>query len=907
MPKNQEKILIIDGNSLFHRAWHAIPPLTTKDGILVNAVYGFTSILLKALKDIKPDFIAMTFDLAEPTFRHKKYKPYKANREKQPDDMYDQMPYVKQIVEALNIPIFEKAGFEADDVIATICELKSVDRPNTLSIVATGDKDTFQLIDENTVVYTLKQGISDTTVFDIKAVKDKFNIKPEQMIDYKAMRGDPSDNIPGVPGIGDKTAVKLLNKFETLEDIYDNIEKNTKKTQELKPRTVKLLTEHKEEAFLAKELVTLVRDVPIDFDILKTKQKEYNKKEIFKLFQKFEFKTLLNKLPQPVQTDLFEQPSIIPEKKERVDYVCVDDDAKFVKFLSELKKQKHFCFDTESTGLDPYSNKLLGISFSWKPKQAYYVVVNKNVLEKLKPVFEDQNIKKIAHNFKFDEKMMHANGIDTQGVYFDTMIASYLLAPNTRAHGLDNLIFNELGHEMIPISDLIGKGKQQLTLDQVKTEKVCEYSCEDADFTYRLYEILKPKLKENNLEKLFHEIEMPQVKILADMERVGVKIDTKLLKNFSKKLKKQLDEIEKQIYDLAGMDFNIKSPVQLKEILFDKLQISTEGVKKIKSGYSTAADVLELLKDKHEIIPLIMQHRELAKLKSTYVDALPKLVNKDDRIHTSYNQTVTATGRLSSSDPNLQNIPIKTELGQTIRKAFIPKKGFKILSADYSQIELRITASVSEDKKMISYFKEGKDIHTATAADINDVKLEEVTKEMRRKAKEINFGIIYGMGPQGLAQRTGITFNEAREFIDKYFATFPNIKKYIDSTIAQTEKDGFVKTLFDRVRPLPEINSGIAVIRNSAQRMAVNAPIQGTAADILKIAMIKVHADLKKVSPESNIILQVHDEIDLEVPEKDINKVAKFLTETMELKNILKVPIVVNVEFGDNWQELIST
>ncbi|MFA6322949.1 MAG: DNA polymerase I [Candidatus Buchananbacteria bacterium] len=905
MAKSQEKFVVIDGNALIHRAWHALPPtLTTKSGEVVNAVYGFTMILLRVLKDLKPDYLAVTFDLAAPTFRHKEFKEYKAQRVKQADELYAQIPRIKEVVRAFNIPIYEKEGFEADDVIATLVCDQAVEK--ILSIIVTGDMDTMQLVDENTQVFTMHKGLSDTLTYDIEEVKRRYGgLTPEQMVDYKALRGDPSDNIPGVKGIGEKGAINLLLEFKTLDNIYKNLD-----SEKISERYQKILAEHKEDAYFSKKMTELVKDVPIDFKLADAKLNGYDLGKVVSLFQELEFKSLIAKLPKELQQgqiasqgafDFSDQPQLVKEKKS--DYHLIKNDKDFAEFLKELSKQKIFVFDTETGGLNPLEDELLGISFCWHDGLAYYLPAQKKYLEEIRPIMADKNVKKCGHNIKFDLQALLTAGVQTQGVHFDSMIASYLTNPGSRQHNLDGLAFTELGYQMQPIEALIGKGKNQITLKAVPIEKVADYSCEDADFTWRLIKPLTKELEEKNNFGLMEKIETPLVEVLVEMERNGIMLDVAFLKKMAKQVDARLEKIEEKIYKLAGVKFNIASPLQLKEILFEKLKISTQGLGRTKTGISTAADELEKLKGQHEIIDYIIEYRELAKLKSTYLDALPKLVDAGGRVHTSFNQTVTATGRLSSSEPNLQNIPIRTELGQKIRQAFIAPNGFKILSADYSQIELRIIASLANDKKMIESFKKGEDIHTRTASEINNVPLEKVTKEMRYAAKAVNFGIIYGQGPHGLAASTGISRSRAMDFIDRYFEVHDDIYNYLENTKVFARQSGWVETLFGRRRYLPEITSSIQPIRAGAERMAINHPIQGTAADLMKLAMIEIYKELPKISAQTKMLLQVHDELVFEVPQKDLKRVADFVKDKMENVYKLRAPIGVEVEAGDNWGE----
>jgi DNA polymerase-1 len=900
MPKKQEKLAIIDGHALIHRAWHAIPPtLTNKSGEMLNAVYGFTAILLKVMKDLKPDYIAVAFDLPKPTFRHEQYDGYKAHREKQADELYAQIPRIREVVAAFNIPIYEQAGFEADDVIATIVKLPEVEKIQ--SIIVTGDMDTLQLVDKNTIVYTANKGIADTIIYDIEGVKKRFDgLTPDNIVDYKALRGDPSDNIPGVRGIGEKGAISLLKDFTTIENLYTNID-----SPKISERYKKLLLESKDNAFLSKQLCQMVHNVPIDFSLKNTKATDYDPKKVFELFQELEFKSLISKLPksEELQAETEEKTESV-KTFTGVDYQLIDDEKAFENFFKKLSTQKQFVFDTETTGLNPYESELLGISFCWQEKQAYYVTAEKTRLEKLKPIFADAKIQKAGHNMKFDIEVLVANGITVDGVWLDTMIASYLINPGSRQHSLDNLAFSELGYQMQPITELIGSGKSQISLKEVPLNQVSDYSCEDADITFRLINPLLKELKKNNNLDLLNNIEMPLILVLATMEAAGILIDTDLLKKLSKEVGADLIKAEKAIYKLAGREFNVASPLQLKVILFEELGIPVHGLGRTKTGVSTAAGELEKLKGQHPIIEHILKFRELAKLKSTYLDALPKLVDKTGRIHTSYNQTIAATGRLSSTDPNLQNIPIRTELGAQIRKAFVAPKDFVILSADYSQIELRIVASLADDKKMIESFQKKEDIHARTAAEINNVPLEKVTKEMRYAAKAVNFGIIYGQGPWGLAESAGITRAEASDFIKRYFEIYQPIKKYLEHSKELASKNGFVETFFGRRRYLPEINASMQQVRAAAERAAINHPVQGTAADLLKLAMIKVHQELPSVSPNSKMLLQVHDELVFEVPKADADKVAQFVIKKMEEVYTLKAPVETNVSVGTNWGEL---
>lgn len=915
MPAKREKFVIIDGNALIHRAFHALPPLSTKKGELVNAVYGFTTILLKVLKDFKPEYIAATFDLAAPTFRHKEYDAYKATRVKAPQELYDQIPRVKDVVRAFNIPIFEKEGFEADDLIGTVSR-KLHGKPIEV-IIVTGDMDTLQLIDDQTKVFTLKKGLGETITFGANEVLERYGLKPDQMIDYKALRGDPSDNIPGVPGIGEKTATELLQAFGTLDALYDAIEKNSSKLKKIKPRVLELLQKNKKSADLSKKLATIILSVPIDFTLNACLTKTYDRQKVVDLFQELEFKSLLMKLPTMSLFQNVEAPeggqqtllAVSHASRKKAKYTVVTTEEQFSDILKKLSAVHRMAVDTETTGLDIIEDKLLGVSMSWKAGEAYYIDVShkdgKVWLDKLRPILEKHDIEKVGHNMKYDYEMLQQADITFSPLTFDSMIASYLINSAGRQHGLDALVFGELGYEMMPLTELIGKGKEQTSMRDVPVEKLGWYSAEDADFTLQLSAKLEKDLAAKKGTQLLNTIEMPLIPVLSSMERTGVKIDINFLHTMSVSMKKKLTILEKEIYKAGGTQFNINSPLQLKEVLFEKLKLSTEGIGKTKSGFSTAADELEKMRDMHPIINHILEYRELAKLRSTYVEALPLLVKKTTgRVHTDYNQTIAATGRLSSTNPNLQNIPIRTELGREIRKAFIADRGFRLLAADYSQIELRLAAALSGDTKMLAAFRKGEDIHARTAADIHGIALEAVTKDIRRTAKEVNFGVLYGMGVYGLASRTGITREKAKDFIGRYFKLYTGVAQYIERTKALARSKGYVETLFGRRRYLPDINSSVAQMRNAAERMAVNMPLQGTAADLMKLAMIAVFENLSKVSPKTRMLLQVHDELVFEVPAADIDRVGKFVQETMETVEKFSVPIVVEVSVGQNWGEM---
>ncbi len=904
MAKKQEKLVVIDSNALLHRAWHAIPPLETKDGTVVNAVFGYTALLLKIIKELKPDYIVASFDLAGKTFRHEKYEDYKAKRIKQADEFYEQFPLAYQILEAFNIPILTKKGYEADDIIGTISRQVYKKHDNIQTTIVTGDLDALQLVNDRTKVFTLKRGVSDTITYDIAAVKERYGIKPEQLIDFKAISGDSSDNIPGVKGIGQKGATELIKKFKTLENLYQKIDQ-----ADIKARTKELLTQQKKQAWESKDLVTIITDVPLDWQLSDAKFDDFDPEKVYKIFQKLEFKSLLNKIPHQKSNINNNRAKI---KKNDADYHLIDNEEKFAEFYKQFKKQRLIAVDSETSGLDVMTADVLGLSFSWQEKQGYYLsLLNqkfaKFALAKIKPILQSRSVAKVGHNLKFDYKVLKLLDIELENIAFDTLIAAYLINPG-RGLRLEELAFSYLGYKKLKLSDLTDeqpKKKKELDILKIAPQELAWYAAEDADITLRLYQKLLSIIKTNKNYELLTDMEIPLIPVLADMELTGISLDTALLKHMEKDFAKDLKKLTAKIYKLAGKEFNISSPQQLKDILFDDLNISSQGIKKTKTGLSTAASELEKMKGSHPIIPLVIEYRELSKLQSTYVKALPELVNKKtERLHTSFNQTVTATGRLSSSDPNLQNIPIRSELGKKIRQAFVAPKNQVLLSADYSQIELRLVASFSKDSKMIAAFKKGEDIHARTAAEIHKIPLDKVTKDIRRTAKEVNFGILYGLGARGLAQRTDLDQREAKEFIDQYFSVYKNIKNYIKHVKNFAHQHGFAQTIFGRRRYLPDIKSSMPMLVAAAERMAVNMPVQGTAADLIKLAMISIHNGLPKISSHSKIVLQVHDELVLEVPEKDLKKVAKFVKNTMEQVHKLPVPLLVDLEVGDNWGTL---
>lgn len=889
-----DKFVIIDGNAIIHRAYHALPPLTTKEGLMVNAVYGFASMIIKMLNDLKPAYVAVTFDLAAPTFRHKQYEKYKATRVKADQTLYDQIPLVKQTVEAFGFPIFCKEGYEADDVIGTLVK-QAYGEPVEIFIV-TGDMDTLQLVNNKVKVYTLRKGLSDVVVYDEKVVEERFGLRPDQMIDYKAIRGDASDNIPGVPGIGEKGAAELVQKAGSVEEIYKNFSKL--KELGIRDSVVKKLEAGKESAIMSKQLSTIDTAVPdLKFTLEACRVLEFDREKIVPLFQKFEFISLLRRIPQFGAAQVPAEKKKIPAKKGaglEFSFREVKNDIEIGNLKIEIGKYKRFAAKAVLDNFDFFKNKILGMVIV-AGREANFV--GEALVPKLFPIFEEKEFELVGHDLKQLVKALEVRGtIKVENKLFDAMVVSYLLNPGSRAHDVPSLVLKILGKELTASS----RQESLFGLDK-------RVAAHEAFLILQIADQLKKDLAKIDDLGLLEKIEMPLIPVLSRMELNGVKVDEKTLSELSVRVQKQVKEVTKKIYEEAGVEFNISSPIQLREVLFETLAIPTDGVKKGKTGLSTSAEELERLKGLHPIIELISVYRELTKLQNTYIDTLPALINpKTGRIHSSFNQAVTATGRLSSSDPNLQNIPIRTELGREIRKAFVAEKGFELVSADYSQIELRVVASLAEDKKMMEIFEKGEDIHQATAAAIHGVPLDKVTKEMRYSAKEVNFGVLYGMGVYGLSWRADIPHAEAKQFIEKYFQEFSGVKKYIDRTLEFTKKEGYCETLFGRRRYLPELNSTNYQLRSGAERMAINHPVQGTAADIMKMAMIEVHREIEKnyKKEDVKIILQVHDELVLEVKEALVDEVSQKVKEIMEKAVTLRVPVKAEVGHGVRWGEI---
>ena len=928
------KLFLLDAYALIYRAYYAFikNPRINSKGFNTSAILGFVNTLEEVLKKENPTHIGVAFDPPGPTFRHEAFEQYKAQREETPEAIRLSVPIIKDIIKAYRIPILEVAGYEADDVIGTLAT--EAGNQGITTYMMTPDKDYGQLVTDHVFMYRPKYGDKEFEVMGVEQVKAKFDIQsPAQVIDMLGLMGDSSDNIPGCPGVGEKTAQKLIAEFGSIENLLEH-------TDQLKGALKTKVETNREMIIFSKFLATIKVDVPIRLDMNSLVREQADEDTLRKIFEELEFRTLMERIFKkesspaspiagtlfnqengPVQGNLFEEftPDHTNEEKKSnleslnslsYDYQLIDTEEKRNEIIKKLLTSEILALDTETTGTDPMDAELVGMSFSITENQAFYVPVPAEreeaikIVREFEPVFKNEKSLKVGQNIKYDMLVLQNYGIEVRGKLFDTMVAHYVLQPELR-HNMDYLAEIYLHYQTIHIEELIGpKGKGQKNMRDLSPQEVYLYACEDADVTLKLKNILEQELKKNDAEKLFYEIEMPLVPVLVNIESNGVRLDTEALKQSSEHFTTRLQSIEKEIYTLAEGEFNIASPKQVGEILFDKLKI-VEKAKKTKTGqYVTSEEVLESLRNKHDIIGKILEYRGLKKLLSTYIDALPQLINpKTGRIHTSFNQTVTATGRLSSSNPNLQNIPIRDEDGKEIRKAFIPDDGCSFFSADYSQIELRIMAHLSEDKNMIDAFLSGYDIHAATAAKIYKVDIKEVTADMRRKAKAANFGIIYGISVFGLAERMNVDRKEAKELIDGYFETYPQVKSYMDKSIQVAREHGYVETIFHRKRFLPDINSRNAVVRGYAERNAINAPIQGSAADIIKVAMARIYERFKAEGLKAKMILQVHDELNFSVPAKEKEIVEQVVIEEMEKAYRMHVPLKADCGWGTNWLE----
>ena len=889
--KKEKTIYLIDGTGYIHRAYHAIRGLTNSKGLPTNAAFGFTRMLLKLIEDRNPRYAGMFFDAKGPTFRHEMYKDYKANRPPMPEDMAAQIPYIKEITAAFRLPIVEMQGFEADDLIGTYAQI--AEKSGYSVVMVTADKDFIQLVTPQTLIWDPMKDV----IIDALFVKNTYGVEPSQIVDVMGLSGDASDNVPGVPGIGQKTALKLIQNFGSIQQLYQAVDSVTPQKQRDK------LALYRGQAFLSRDLVTIETGVPVSADLSVFELGPPDTAALSLLFKTLEFRQLQQEMS--AKTDLSSK-----------DYRVILEMNELADLIARLKSSDIFALDTETTSPDPMKAKLVGLSFALQPDAAFYIPCAHNylgaprqlalieVLNQLRPILEDPAIKKVGQNIKYDWIVLSRHGVNLDGVNFDTMVASYLLNPSKRAHSLDQIAMDFLSHKMITYAEVAGKGKTALTFDKVLLEKAGPYACEDADITLMAKDVLMSRLHKINLMDLMEKVEMPLIPVLMRMEMQGTCVDLDRLHELSKSFEHQLEALEAGIYALAGEAFNINSSQQLGRILFDKLKLPVVKKTKKKTGYSTDVDVLTRLAEEHEMPALVLKHRTLSKLKSTYADALIDLVNPETgRIHTSYNQTVTATGRLSSSDPNLQNIPIRTDEGMEIRRAFIPRKGWHLISADYSQVELRILAHYSADQILIEAFLKNEDIHTRTASEVFQISPAVITTELRRQAKAINFGIIYGMSAYGLSKQLGLSHQMAQTYIDNYFTRYKGVKRFIEQTLVEARRLKQTSTLLGRIRLLTDIDSSNINVRQAAERTAINTPIQGSAADLIKLAMIRIDSALRERKLKSVMLLSVHDELVFEVPPEELDTVPPLVKKIMENIWDLKVPLEVNVAVGNNWAE----
>ena len=889
----RKTLYLIDGSSYIFRAFFGVrQQLSTSKGFPTNALYGFINMLQKVIREEKPDYLVVAFDSPDKTFRHKIYPNYKANRDAPPEELSRQFPYFEPLVKAYGLSSIRRPGFEADDIIGTLA--KKGKQKGLEIVIVSGDKDMMQLISPH--IYMLDT--MKNKKFMDKEVVEKFGVQADKVVEVMGLMGDSSDHIPGVAGVGPKTAAELIRKFGSIEALYKRIDEVEKKNVKEK------LERDKENAFMSRELVCIDTAMDLEFNSDLMKLGKIDSAKLKKMFEEFEFVSFLEGMQDGTANSL---------KIDRSEYKTILTEKSFNDLIESLAKKKSFAFDVETTSKRPVWARLVGISFSFEDGNAFYLPLAhrylgvpeqlefKAVREKLKPILEDKSIKKCGHNIKYDLIVMSNEGIALDGVDFDTMIASYLLNPSSRGHGLDALTMEYFGHKNLTYKEMTGTGSKEIGFDEVEVDRATEYAAEDSDMTWRLKGKLQPQLKDSTL-KLYKEIELPLLEVLAEIELNGVYVDRKHLKELSSKIDKQLLHLEKDIYVLADEEFNINSPKQLSVILFEKLKLPV--VKKTKTGYSTDVSVLEQLAVEHKLPEQVLSYRQLAKLKSTYVDALPGEIFKNTgRVHTSFNQTVAATGRLSSSNPNLQNIPIRSDMGKEIRKAFTAEGDNMLLSADYSQIELRILAHLSKDKALKNAFDKGEDVHARTAADIFGSSLDQVDENSRRMAKAVNFGIIYGLSAFGLSRQLKISRKDAQDFIDQYFSLYSSVKDFMDNTIAEARECGYTLTMFNRRRYLPDLKSDNRQVRESAERIAINSPIQGSAADLIKVAMIRLSRNLKKIKLNSKMILQVHDELLFECPVQEKKEIESLVRKEMEGACTLSVPLVVDIGWGKNWNE----
>ncbi|MCC5911763.1 MAG: DNA polymerase I [Clostridiaceae bacterium] len=887
----KDRIVIIDGNSLVNRAFYALPPLTTKEGQHTNAIYGFMTMLFKVMEDYHPRYIGVAFDLKAPTFRHKEYTEYKAGRKKMPPELREQMEPLKEVLDALGIYRIEIEGFEADDLIGTLskyCEGQGME-----SLIVTGDKDALQLASQDTKILITKKGISNLEIYDDKRVEKDFEVTPLQFIDLKGLMGDKSDNIPGIPGVGEKTATKLLKQFGSVENLVQN-------THEISAAKLREKVEaNVEQAILSKRLATIVVDVPVEINIENLAKKEIDKTKVLEIFKKFEFNTLVNKI---IASDSGDETS----RDRELDVVEVKDIETLEKMLQDIKASKKMILKSMTEEKNIVTDKFIAIAIATNEDQLYYIELKdfkgEEVIEGLKEVLEDEAIEKISHNIKKEIVCFYGYNIEMKNIAFDTMIGEYLIDPAKSNYSIKEVGGHYFGENLLDEEEVKGKGKSKLENIDIPHEKLKHYLTQQVHVISRLATTIKEKLQELELEELYNEVELPLTQVLASMEFRGIKVDKHMLEKLKIEFKDKVDLLTGEIYNLAGTEFNINSPKQLGEVLFDKLGLPP--IKKTKTGYSTNVEVLEKLHEEHDVIPKILEYRQVTKLKSTYIDGLLNIINPvTDRIHSHFNQTVTTTGRISSTEPNLQNIPIKLEMGRQLRKVFTAEENHKFVDADYSQIELRVLAHISEDKNLLESFLNDEDVHTRTASEIFDVPIEEVTDALRSSAKAVNFGIVYGISDFGLGENLNISRYKAKQYIDNYLEKYASVKAYMDRAIKDAKEKGYVVTMLNRRRYLPEIHARNFNVRSFGERMAMNTPIQGSAADIIKVAMVKVYNRLKEENLKAQLILQVHDELIVEVVEEEVEKVSTIVKESMESAMDLKVPLKVDLQYGDNWYD----
>ncbi len=887
----KDRIVIIDGNSLINRAFYALPPLTTKEGQHTNAMYGFLTMLFKVFDDFDPEYIGVAFDLKAPTFRHIEYGDYKLGRKKMPSELAQQMEPLKELLDVLNIFRVEIEGYEADDLIGTLskyCEARGME-----SLIVTGDKDALQLASKTTKILITKKGISSLEIYNDDRLLEDFEVTPQQFIDLKGLMGDKSDNIPGVPGVGEKTAIKLIKQFGNVEALIENT--HLIEAAKLKEK----IENHISDITLSKRLATIITDIPVEIDLEMLKRRDAKYHELIQLLRKYEFNSLVNKFSKAEDIKV--------NRVEECNAVNISDIETFTTLAKSIKEKGSVVIHSITDGNNTITDEIVAIALTYDTSTQYYIDFRSfkeksELIDRLKLLMEDAEIRKISHDIKREAVHFYVYGIEIKNIAFDTMIAEYLIDASKSSYGLKELANLYLEESISDLEELIGKGKSLRPISEASEEELQNYLSQQARTIQRLYEVLKDRLMEMGLERLYYEVELPLTQVLASMEFRGIKVDKNMLQILEIEFKDMIDKLTAEIYMLAGREFNINSPKQLGEVLFEDLGLPP--IKKTKTGYSTNAEVLDKLADRHEVIPRILEYRHVTKLKSTYVDGLLGIINPvTNRIHSSFNQTVTTTGRISSTEPNLQNIPVRLEMGRQLRKVFIAEEGFRFIDADYSQIELRVLAHISKDENMIDAFKRDQDIHIRTASEIFDIPMEEVTPQMRSSAKAVNFGIVYGISDFGLSENLKISRLEAKKYIDSYLDKYQQVKKYMQDIIADAKDKGYVVTLLNRRRYLPEIYSTNFNIRSFGERLALNTPIQGTAADIIKIAMVKVYNHLQEHNTSASLILQVHDELIVEAPAEEAEMVAGVVKKSMEEAMTLLIDLKVDLAIADNWYD----